>query len=172
MKQAYKSIKCQKCGKEFYGYCNRKYCKECLVLVRRENALNSYYKHHKKAKERTLRYHKKFVLEKETNPEAYRKYRKKRNEYMKKYTWRIKMEVLKKYGGNSPRCACCGETEIKFLTIDHINNDGAKHRKEIKGKLYQWLYKNKYMPNRFQVLCANCNYAKQWYGQCPHKSKN
>ena len=33
--------------------------------------------------------------------------------------------VLDHYGR---ACSCCGETEPAFLTIDHVNNDGAEHR--------------------------------------------
>lgn len=79
--------------------------------------------------------------------------------------------ALAAYGGEQPKCACCGENEVKFLCIDHINGGGGKHRKEIKGKgltTYIWLKKNGY-PNGFQVLCHNCNMAKGFYGLCPHK---
>ena len=172
-KNRIKLIKCILCGKKFSGYWNIKYCKKCLVVVRRKDALNSYYRHHEEAKKRGLAYHHKFVVEKETNPEAYKKWRKNRTLYSKKYARKIRLIVVNRYGGNPPKCACCEETEIQFLTIDHIKNDGAKHRKEIgKGRLCQWLYKKPLMPDRFQVLCWNCNLSKYYYGQCPHKSKN
>ena len=162
---------CQKCGQKFIGYWNRKFCENCVVKIRNEQALKSYYKHHEEAKKRSRKYHHKFVLEKNIKPEVYKKWRKQRTEYNKKYSVKIRLEVLKKYSGEFPKCACCGEKQIEFLTIDHINNDGAKHRKEIgKGRLYQWLYKNKFMPDRFQILCWNCNLSKYHYGKCPHKS--
>lgn len=70
-------------------------------------------------------------------------------------------------------CACCGEAEEIFLTIDHINNDGAAHRRAIgKGRaahIYRWLVKNGY-PEGFQVLCYNCNVAKYLDPLgCPHQ---
>ncbi len=80
------------------------------------------------------------------------------------------------YGGY--KCNCCGETIKQFLSIDHINNDGAKHRKELTGdsrrgggnNLYIWLKRNKY-PAGFQVLCMNCNCGKYRNGGvCPHKT--
>lgn len=81
-------------------------------------------------------------------------------------------EVLVHYGGNPPKCVCCGELEDSFLSIDHINNDGAKHRKEINvhsgDAFYLWLKKNNF-PSGFQVLCYNCNMAKGIYGKCPHE---
>lgn len=68
-------------------------------------------------------------------------------------------------------CACCGETNERFLTFDHVNNDGAKHRKEdpsARGSLASWLVRHKF-PEGFQVLCFNCNYGKNMNGGiCPH----
>jgi hypothetical protein len=59
-------------------------------------------------------------------------------------------------------------TEPDFLQIDHVNNDGKQHRKVIgQGRTYFWLKKNNF-PSDFQVLCANCNFAKGHYGTCPH----
>lgn len=82
---------------------------------------------------------------------------------------KLKKRIIEKYGGE---CACCGETEIVFLTIDHIKNDGAERRRkgELCGqKLYRWLRPRKRM-KRFQVLCWNCNTGKYHNGGiCPHQ---
>jgi Tfp pilus assembly protein PilV len=86
----------------------------------------------------------------------------------------IKAVVLSKYSTNGfPHCVVCGFSNIDALCIDHINNDGAKHRLEISGKpnfagtsFYRWLKKNNY-PVGFQVLCANCNLIKEV--QCRRK---
>lgn len=76
-----------------------------------------------------------------------------------------RQEVLAAYGG---KCTCCGESTPEFLVIDHINNDGAAHRKEIGARnIYIWLRREGY-PEGFQVLCHNCNIAKEFYGACPH----
>lgn len=94
-------------------------------------------------------------------------------EYRKEYNRRVRMAALVFYGGEVPRCACCRETEVKFLGIDHMNGGGSQHRKEM-GKggihIYLWLRKNGY-PDGFQVLCHNCNLAKGYYGKCPHLIK-
>lgn len=82
---------------------------------------------------------------------------------------KAKLAAYEAYGGM--RCACCGETEEMFLTLDHINNDGWKHRKQgITGDaLYKWLRRNDY-PEGFQVLCHNCNTGRYRNGGiCPHK---
>lgn len=83
------------------------------------------------------------------------------------YLQRQKNRVFEAYGGWI--CNCCGETTTEFLTIDHINNDGAQHRRQLNGKsMYTWLEKNDYPPG-FQVLCMNCNWGKRTHGICPHQ---
>ena len=88
-----------------------------------------------------------------------------------------RIKVIKHYGNE---CACCGEKELYFLSIDHVNEDGAKHRAEIMGSaakgrrigstiFYRWLERNNF-PDGFQVLCHNCNMGKHMNGGiCPHK---
>lgn len=84
----------------------------------------------------------------------------------------LKQQVIEAYGGAV--CACCGVTEESFLQIDHVNNDGALHRKTIPGtsgqKVYRWLKRNNYPPG-FQVLCANCNVSKSLLGKCVHNDR-
>jgi len=87
----------------------------------------------------------------------------------------IKIKVMTHYSNGQPICACCGESLLGFLTIDHINGCGSKHRKELGGngtKLYRWLIRNNY-PKGYQVLCYNCNCGRDKNGGiCPHKSMN
>ena len=87
----------------------------------------------------------------------------------KKWKVQLKDEVFAAYGGYI--CKCCGETEKTFLTIDHMDGGGTKHRKEVgQGDVYNWLKQNNY-PVGFQVLCQNCNVGKyRNNGICPHKS--
>jgi hypothetical protein len=81
---------------------------------------------------------------------------------------KLKVAAYQAYGGF--RCACCGETEEPFLSLDHIHNDGAQHRKVVdRRKIYKWLSENGY-PKGFQVLCMNCNFGKARNGGiCPHQ---
>lgn len=84
----------------------------------------------------------------------------------------VRQLVFDYYGA---QCVCCGETEFDFLTIDHVNNDGAKDRfKPYRGGtgLYYLIKKNNF-PNIYQVLCMNCNLSKHLNGGiCIHKIKN
>lgn len=80
----------------------------------------------------------------------------------------MKRIIIDHYGG---KCACCGETELAFLTVDHINNDGNDHRKRIGGssRFYENIIKAGF-PDDLQILCWNCNEAKRLLGHCPHNN--
>jgi hypothetical protein len=81
---------------------------------------------------------------------------------------------LAAYGGKI--CACCGETEPMFLTLDHIENNGSRHRRSLFGNkncgssaFYFALVKAGFPPG-LQVLCWNCNLGRNRNGGiCPHK---
>lgn len=106
----------------------------------------------------------------------YFRHRKSRIGQIKRYHRRNRLRVLKHYGGDPPKCACCGENHIIFLTIDHMHQDGAEHRRKtgIKGssQFYIWLIKNDF-PEEFQVLCWNCQWGRQLNnGICPHQKES
>ena len=141
------------------------YCKECVreagrkwdsehresrrVASRTANKI-AYRKDPEKFKKRARAYAVK-------NPDRMR-------EHQKRKRHRLRQAVFDAYGR---RCACCGETEEKFLSIDHIDGGGGKHRKTIGNHICQWL-KVRGFPAGFQILCYNCNLAKGFYGRCPH----
>ena len=79
-----------------------------------------------------------------------------------------KQAVVDAYGG---QCVCCGESQIEFLTIDHINNDGALHRRRVgKGRrIYRDLIAQGFPKDNYRLLCFNCNITRGFYGYCPHK---
>lgn len=96
----------------------------------------------------------------------------------REYWQNLRLQAMDAYGGRV--CSCCGETELLFLTLDHINEDGAAHRREIarhskgNGKgaypnVLGWMKRNNFPPG-FQVLCMNCNVGKHKNkGVCPHQ---
>lgn len=74
--------------------------------------------------------------------------------------------MLRHYSGGDIKCACCLETEIMFMALDHIDGGGLAHRVKIFGRvsaggtsMHAWIVKNDF-PVGFQVLCHNCNLAK------------
>lgn len=108
----------------------------------------------------------------EKSANYYARNRNARMEQMRVLYIEHKIGVLNHYGD---RCSCCGETQPLFLTIDHIDNDGAAHRRKVgnssHNNIYGWLVRNKY-PAGFQVLCMNCNQGKHRNGGiCPHVKK-
>lgn len=95
------------------------------------------------------------------------------NDYMREKRQRDRNLVFAHYG---EQCACCGEKERMFLTIDHVKNDGAEHRRNIPGQIgkggssfFDWLVRKDF-PEGFQTLCRNCNWGKHVNGGvCPHQ---
>jgi hypothetical protein len=82
---------------------------------------------------------------------------------------KIRQLTLEHYGGNPPKCACCGESNTEFLVIDHINGNGNKHREEIKNCPIHTHLKARGFPDGYRVLCANCNHSLGIWGYCPHQ---
>lgn len=92
------------------------------------------------------------------------------NARSKSVTASMRSVVFDYYGW---QCECCGESEPKFLTIDHVRNDGAKMRKlhGVGSRLYRWLIKHNF-PEGFRTLCCNCNFGRARNGGvCPHELK-
>lgn len=85
---------------------------------------------------------------------------------------RQRVAALQAYGGATPACLCCGETALLFLSLDHVDGGGRKHRQETGGGgFYFWLQRHDY-PAGFQVLCHNCNLGRQLNGgTCPHQEE-
>tara|TARA_Y100000593_G_scaffold92528_1_gene184458 strand:+ start:652 stop:1410 length:759 start_codon:yes stop_codon:yes gene_type:complete len=68
----------------------------------------------------------------------------------------------KLYAKLGNKCACCGERDEMYLSIDHINNDGHKLRKQdsYHTKVTCLLDYHRENPDALQILCSNCNHAK------------
>jgi hypothetical protein len=111
------------------------------------------------------------LAQKESKRRCYRRNKKQFLKWAHESYQRAKAKVIEVYGG---KCVCCGETIIEFLTVDHIDGKGSKHRRELKissgGQFYYWLLRNN-CPKGFQVMCWNCNHAKGTNRVCPHQVK-
>lgn len=112
------------------------------------------------------------------HPEKYIEYRKRErakrgdvlNQRCRDYVRKLREEIISAYGG---KCVCCDESAPEFLTIDHINGGGGKHRETI-GRtggqsFYIWLRRQGFPKDEFRLLCYNCNCARGKYGYCPHE---
>lgn len=78
-------------------------------------------------------------------------------------------DLVTGYGG---RCVCCGEAELVFLSIDHINGGGSEHRRQIGGgrKLRQYLKAQGWPTDGYRILCMNCQFGTMYGKVCPHQT--
>jgi hypothetical protein len=91
------------------------------------------------------------------------------NSYEREARERNRARIIEEYGG---RCSCCGETELPFLTIEHMDGVPPSHRDKrgrrlSSGALYRQIIREGF-PSNLTVLCWNCNMARAHYGACPH----
>lgn len=84
---------------------------------------------------------------------------------------KLRSQVINHYGA---KCQCCGESRYEFLTVDHINGGGTKHRQSV-GDSSKAVYKSiirSGFPSSIQILCFNCNCGRQVNGGiCPHQQE-
>lgn len=150
---------CKKCKSE-YDYNYRETFKDERNKENRE-----YYNENKDDinERRRILYHE--------NNDNREKIKNRNSQYSKKHLKELKLKVIEHYSNGMVQCNCCGEKEIKFLQIDHINCGNYRNKRPHKYtgvELCKWLIKNNF-PEEYQILCANCNFAKGMFGECPHK---
>ena len=84
----------------------------------------------------------------------------------RKFTQKLRMEILLLAGG--VKCSKCGFDDWRALQIDHISGGGNKNRL-IQNKLRDDIKKH---PQKYQVLCANCNWIKRYENKESHHKYN
>lgn len=88
-----------------------------------------------------------------------------------RHRYNVRLAALVAYSSNPPRCACCQEWRLEFLTVDHVDGRGSSDRRansENGGHRTYIRLKKAGFPPGFRVLCWNCNVAHGLYGRCPH----
>lgn len=123
------------------------------------------------------------ALRKEEQKQYHKNYRKQHKEYIsdlkKNSLIQSKIEGIAHYGG---KCSCpnCPESNSAFLTIEHKNgrvgdSKAFKSNKNPNGLRCKRTGKQMWQtaraegwPDKYTVLCFNCNCAKSVYGICPH----
>jgi hypothetical protein len=76
-----------------------------------------------------------------------------RNAALVRRTPDLKRQVVDGYGGS---CACCQESCLEFLTVDHIHGRNRSRRRE--RNIYRRLIREGFQDG-FRVLCMNCNFS-------------
>lgn len=161
------------CSIGFHGFCSHEFghnsgiCNDCGVELNCDNTFEFYDKSNvylcvncviKKSSKR------------ESAKDCIIKYSslKQRRLWNKKYTLNKRLELINGYGSI---CACCEENNLLYLTIDHINNDGADEKRRFNNNMFAFYKKLKtfnFPKDNYQLLCYNCNCSKGAYGQCYH----
>jgi len=133
-----------------------------------ENMKNKYYtdeEHRQKKIKYAIDYDKFHIVDKKDYLKSY--YQNNQDKLITNSQWHYKnnrYENLYWYSNGLMKCNICGENHIEFLCIDHIDDNGADHRREIGnggGRIYRYLINNNF-PEGYQVLCNNCNYLKEY----------
>lgn len=169
---------CRKCGiikplKEFRqskpGY-RRRVCNECMDAAHSEWESDNHQRlldwrksYYQQNRDKQIAQAKAWS---EANPEGHK-------HHGQRHYKRLKEQAFAAYGGYV--CACCGEREPMFLSLDHIENDQCEYAREL-GRphtglfLVKWLERHNYPAGIVQVLCHNCNQGKRLNGGvCPHQ---
>lgn len=102
------------------------------------------------------------------------RYGRKRETYLaaeKARRWNLRLAIVAAYGG---KCVCCGENRPEFMTVDHINGGGSKHRKQLGSSLnfFRFLAREGYPKDAYRLLCYNCNLSRGALGYCPHDKEH
>lgn len=99
----------------------------------------------------------------EISREYYRKNRRRCNDNTRASRDRLKERVYTHYGNGSCACIFCGISDIRVLSIDHIDDSGHIDRKVNRRcgtSLYLYLEREGFPPG-YQTLCMNCQILKE-----------
>ena len=87
----------------------------------------------------------------------------------KEYVKRRREILIHALGG---KCVECAFDDIRALQVDHINGGGSRERK--KGEVSDTKILESFLKkeNKYQLLCANCNWIKRFKNGEHKKVKN
>jgi hypothetical protein len=116
---------------------------------------------------------KKGVRTKEEKAAAQKKYyqanKDKLNKYNTKWMHDKRLELINYFGG---QCVICEEKDPIVLDFDHIFDDGAEERRLLKRKnIIRHLNISSTDRSRYQLLCKNCNWKKEFFRRKNAKQK-
>jgi hypothetical protein len=71
----------------------------------------------------------------------------------------LRRELLAALGD---RCVRCGFGDWRALQVDHVNGGGSRERATLNLNRTSYYQKILSRPERYQLLCANCNWIKRY----------
>lgn len=157
-------------------------CSLCNSIVQSKGLCARHYKQkYSKEHHEELRIKKNIYIRKikEESPERYKEIMKKtyvrskpyriknrirRNAQFRELLHKKRADIINFLGG---KCVRCGFIDFRALQIDHINGGGIKEKNLMSNplKYYKVICNN---PQKYQLLCANCNWIKRYEN---HESK-
>lgn len=82
---------------------------------------------------------------------------------------KTRVEFLDMYGGV---CQCCGHDKVEHLALDHVRGGGKADRRARSTIAILRDAVSRYQPEKYRILCHNCNAAIGIYGVCPHQDSS
>ena len=91
-----------------------------------------------------------------------RKYRAERPDHYREQSRKAKAKLRNKVFDMYGRvCVRCGFDDIRALTLDHINNNGAEERKALGERGVYRRAVEKYQPEEYRIICMNCQFISR-----------
>lgn len=73
----------------------------------------------------------------------------------------LKIDILTHYGNGKLACMKCNFSDIRALSLDHIDGSGNKEHKRYSNYSIYTRLKRKNYPKGYQTLCMNCQFIKR-----------
>ena len=140
-------------------YMNRRYCSQpCFVAALKKRAKENYEINKDAIRAKKREAMKRLRL---LNPE-------KHNRQSRESQARERALLFAIYGHS---CVRCNFTDKRALTLDHINNDGNVERAELGERGVYKKAKALHQPERYQILCMNCQFIKRTEDRCTNQHR-
>lgn len=155
-------------GASFYCITCRRESRKKYYLKNKEASLEKSRKYRERHPEKIKKFNSRYYRENKQWWTNWRENNKERwGRIQISYRQRLKEQAISAYGG---KCSCCGEDKLEFLTLEHVNHDGKKHR-DMVWSVYRDLRRRGWPKNGITVFCWNCQMATRFGDKCPHKAR-